>query len=313
MCPGLDQLSSWHVQILFPASYSETAAQLRKAAISNEGTLRQCISQLQAALSANVRLQTLTARVEVGGAALVAAVLRVSGSISIGWCLQSFISNRQAATLGQAVGWRTGCHACPERCTPKPIDSQLPSDHLRDVDTDAVQLHGRTKSLFSAMRKILRLGNMAAGGRRLEQLHDLLGLRAIVQPRADLPEEEARLAAVEARFRFPCIVSELRLMCESRYRRACRVSAADWHSESLHFAQCTSILRLDQHWHLRRNVAPTGVLHCERHGAGAVAGVGRPGEGLHPAPEGQQLPEPAHHSGGTGAQVSTHCCLVLLK
>ena len=47
------------------------------------------------------------------------------------------------------------------------------------------------------MRKILRLGDMAAGGRQLDQLHDLLGLRAIVQPRADLPAEEARLAAIE--------------------------------------------------------------------------------------------------------------------
>jgi GTP pyrophosphokinase len=60
-----------------------------------------------------------------------------------------------------------------------------------------LQLHGRTKSLFSAMRKILRLGDMAGGGRRLEQLHDLLGLRAIVQPRADLPGAQARLAAIE--------------------------------------------------------------------------------------------------------------------
>jgi hypothetical protein len=53
------------MQILFPASYSETAAWLRKAAISNEGTLRQCISQLQAALGANMHLQTLITGVEV--------------------------------------------------------------------------------------------------------------------------------------------------------------------------------------------------------------------------------------------------------
>ncbi len=62
-----------------------------------------------------------------------------------------------------------------------------------------MQLHGRTKSLFSAMRKILRLGDMASGGRQLAQLHDLLGLRAVVQPRTDLPEAEARLAAIEVK------------------------------------------------------------------------------------------------------------------
>lgn len=60
-----------------------------------------------------------------------------------------------------------------------------------------LQLHGRTKSLFSSMRKILRLGDMAAGGRRLEMLNDLLGLRAIVQSRSDLLADEARLAAIE--------------------------------------------------------------------------------------------------------------------
>lgn len=61
-CEGPDVL---RMQILFPASYSETAAWLRKAAISNEGTLRQCISQLQAALGADAHLQTLTAGVQV--------------------------------------------------------------------------------------------------------------------------------------------------------------------------------------------------------------------------------------------------------
>ena len=90
------------------------------------------------------------------------------------------------------------------------------------------QLHGRTKSLFSAMRKILRLGDMAAGGRRLEQLHDLLGLRAIVQPRTDLPEDQARLAAVEVTraVLLPALADEIgltscpvtcsRLSCRSR-------------------------------------------------------------------------------------------------
>lgn len=61
-----------------------------------------------------------------------------------------------------------------------------------------LQVHGRTKTLFSTLKKLLRLGNTAAGGRQRAQLYDLMGLRAVVQPRADLPEAEAEAAAAEA-------------------------------------------------------------------------------------------------------------------
>lgn len=57
------------------------------------------------------------------------------------------------------------------------------------------QLRARTKSLFSAMRKMLRLGDMRGGGRSRGQLQDLLGLRVVVHPRTDLPDQEAELAA----------------------------------------------------------------------------------------------------------------------
>ncbi len=50
----------------------------------------------------------------------------------------------------------------------------------------------RTKSLFSMMKKLLRLGDMARGGRRHDQVFDLLGMRAVVQPRQDLPPDEVR-------------------------------------------------------------------------------------------------------------------------
>lgn len=60
------------------------------------------------------------------------------------------------------------------------------------------QVHGRTKTLFSTLKKLLRLGNTAAGGRARGQLYDLMGLRAIVQPRADLPPEAAEAAAARA-------------------------------------------------------------------------------------------------------------------
>ena len=59
------------------------------------------------------------------------------------------------------------------------------------------QLHGRTKSLFSTMKKLLRLGDMAKGGRERDEVTDLLGMRAVLQPRADLPPDEAEQAAVQ--------------------------------------------------------------------------------------------------------------------
>lgn len=42
------------------------------------------------------------------------------------------------------------------------------------------------------MRKLLRLGDLGKGGRRREEIYDLLGMRAVVQPRADLPPDEVR-------------------------------------------------------------------------------------------------------------------------
>jgi (p)ppGpp synthase/HD superfamily hydrolase len=64
-----------------------------------------------------------------------------------------------------------------------------------------VRLLGRAKSLYSIMRKLLRLQDPAAGSRRLGQMFDLLGLRAVVLPREDLPPAEAEAAAVQACYR----------------------------------------------------------------------------------------------------------------
>ena len=60
-----------------------------------------------------------------------------------------------------------------------------------------LQLHGRTKSLFSTMKKLLGLGHMTRGGREREQVFDLVGIRAVVQQRADLPHDTAEQAAVQ--------------------------------------------------------------------------------------------------------------------
>ncbi len=46
-------------------------------------------------------------------------------------------------------------------------------------------IHARTKSLFSTMKKLLRLDDFAAGGRERGALFDLLGMRVVVYPRGD--------------------------------------------------------------------------------------------------------------------------------
>ena len=59
------------------------------------------------------------------------------------------------------------------------------------------QLYGRTKSLFSTMKKLLGLGHMTRGGRERQEVFDMIGIRAVVQPRADLPPDTAEQAAVQ--------------------------------------------------------------------------------------------------------------------
>jgi hypothetical protein len=71
------------------------------------------------------------------------------------------------------------------------------------------QLITRTKSQYSVMRKLLGLDNLAAGGRRRDQLYDLLGLRAIVEPRRDLPPDQAEAAATAACYRLQQLAFEL--------------------------------------------------------------------------------------------------------
>ena len=48
------------------------------------------------------------------------------------------------------------------------------------------------------MKKLLRLGNTAKGGRSRGEVYDLIGLRAVVVPRSDLSPTEADAAAIDA-------------------------------------------------------------------------------------------------------------------
>ena len=65
-----------------------------------------------------------------------------------------------------------------------------------------VEVHGRAKSLFSILKKQLRLGDTARGGRDRHQVYDLLGIRAVVLPRPDLPPAAAEARAQEVRRRW---------------------------------------------------------------------------------------------------------------
>jgi (p)ppGpp synthase/HD superfamily hydrolase len=84
-----------------------------------------------------------------------------------------------------------------------------------------LQLLSRTKSLYSIMRKLLRLNDPAAGSRRLGQMYDLLGMRAVVLPRKDLPLEEAEAAAVQACYRLQVRRKEGMVVCCSKCWSVC--------------------------------------------------------------------------------------------
>ncbi|GAX72693.1 hypothetical protein CEUSTIGMA_g149.t1 [Chlamydomonas eustigma] len=59
-------------------------------------------------------------------------------------------------------------------------------------------IRARTKSLFSIMKKMLRLEDLSRGGRQREEIYDVLGMRVIVLPRPELPIAESEAMASEA-------------------------------------------------------------------------------------------------------------------
>ena len=60
-----------------------------------------------------------------------------------------------------------------------------------------IQVAGRTKSLFSTMKKLLRLDSIDAGGRAPQEVHDILASRCIVTPHTDLPAPQAEEFATQ--------------------------------------------------------------------------------------------------------------------
>ena len=61
------------------------------------------------------------------------------------------------------------------------------------------QVAGRTKSLFSTMKKLLRLDSIESGGRAKQEVHDILASRCVVTPHPDLPLDQAEDLARQVR------------------------------------------------------------------------------------------------------------------
>lgn len=85
------------------------------------------------------------------------------------------------------------------------------------------QIQGRTKSLYSTMKKLLRLDDVAKGGRGRDEVYDLLGLRVIVAPLQGLSAEDGELAATQVRLICPLLLPKL---CISNVQ-----NIAGWQSE----------------------------------------------------------------------------------
>ena len=68
------------------------------------------------------------------------------------------------------------------------VDALASDETLADL-AGGCEVRVRVKSLFSLMKKLLRLDDLDAGGRDRGALHDVLGMRVIVHPR-DVDDEE---------------------------------------------------------------------------------------------------------------------------
>lgn len=164
-------------RVVFPSSYASTGAWMRSLSDAAHAALHGAAAQLAAALERDDAFRQLAAGCEV----------RARGR-------RSTLAAGQADLLpARPPGY------CCTRTRLAPQACQLSRCRLPPLPPP--QLRVRTKSTLSVFRKLLRLDNLAAGGRSPDQLWDLLGLRAIVVPRPDLAPPVAEAAAEEACYR----------------------------------------------------------------------------------------------------------------
>jgi len=102
------------------------------------------------------------------------------------------------------------------------LEEAIMSDPEFLAKAERVEVQARTKSAISTLKKLLRLGNLQEGGRKREEVFDVLGLRVIVVPKGDgergekQVNEENERAAVEACYVVQRIVDGMWPAIESR-------------------------------------------------------------------------------------------------
>lgn len=122
--------------------------------MANADVLAACKRRLAAAVQAHPRFEQLAGGLEVR---------RRSGPHSLALCPAS----AAAALVATAGGSLKACCVEPNNLLTQLAPSCL---HCSTAAAQPLQVHGRTKTLFSTLKKLLRLGNTAAGGRARTQV-----------------------------------------------------------------------------------------------------------------------------------------------
>jgi GTP pyrophosphokinase len=96
-------------------------------------------------------------------------------------CFRILFPDSYARTAAWLQDGKASCADTLE-ATRQTLETALMSNNqLVDLGV-IITVQSRTKSLFSTLKKLLRLGNMSSGGRSRTEVFDLMGLRVIVEP-----------------------------------------------------------------------------------------------------------------------------------
>jgi hypothetical protein len=181
--------------VLFPDSYAQTTEWVRSSAEESQAMLAACQQQLQQLVDEDEQFQQLAAGIKV-------RLLQCS-ELAVGVLVSGPPGSRPHASCTPAAALQPP-HRAPPACPP-PL-----SPHL--------QVRARTKSMFSVMKKLLQLSSSEGRGKTRADIYDLHGLRAVVQPRADLPSGQAEQLAEQACFRLQQLAEAVWPPLQQRYK-----------------------------------------------------------------------------------------------